>query len=53
MCFIDQARATAVPPWSLTIPLGYPVVPEVYRTYSGCDPETGSHSTGSANFMAV
>jgi len=35
MCFIVQEVATQVPAVSLTIPLGYPVVPEVYSIYSG------------------
>lgn len=29
---IDQSRATAWPPLSRTMPLGRPVVPEVYST---------------------
>ena len=33
--FIDHFRDTACPPLSLTTPLGFPVVPEVYKIYKG------------------
>ena len=43
-----------VPPVSLTIPLGAPVVPDVYRMYKGCSDSTGTHSaTSSVAFMRL
>jgi hypothetical protein len=35
MYFMENFNATAYPPVSLTIPFGFPVVPDVYKIYSG------------------
>src|SRR6202050_641439 len=47
-----QRSATAWPPLSRTTPLGLPVVPEVYRMYSGSVAATGTQPAGSASASA-
>jgi len=47
---MQKFNPTIVPPVSLTIPFGYPVVPDVYRIYSGCAEGTGVHSAISLVF---
>src|SRR5512142_2931172 len=41
-----QCSATACPPLSRMTPLGTPVVPDVYSTYSGSVAATLTHGTG-------
>ena len=41
------SSATAWPPLSRTMPLGFPVVPEVYMMYSGSAAFTGTGAAGS------
>ena len=53
ICSIVQFKATAVPPVSLTIPLGVPVVPDVYKIYKGWSAGTSTHSVGLARANTV
>ena len=53
MLAIDHMSATAWPPLSRMTPLGRPVVPEVYKTYSGSVAWTATHSTGCAHSITV
>src|SRR5438034_3334055 len=48
MYFMLQVSATRCPPLSRTIPFGMPVVPDVYRMYSGSVAATGTQSAGCA-----
>ncbi len=48
----DQVTATACPPLSRMIPFGRPVVPDVYRMYSGSAASSATHSAGSAPSIA-
>ncbi len=48
MCFMLQSSATACPPLSRTTPLGLPVVPDVYRMYSGSVDAMDTQSAGAA-----
>eukprot|EP00967_Tisochrysis_lutea_P017552 scaffold19898_cov34-Tisochrysis_lutea.AAC.3 len=47
-CRIVQVSTAACPPESRTTPLGAPVVPDVYRMYSGCSDGTGTQGCSSA-----
>ncbi len=49
MARMDQVSATACPPLSRTTPFGFPVVPEVYRMYSGSVAATVTGSAGDAS----
>src|SRR5512137_1710617 len=40
-------QPTMVPPWACSMPLGLPVVPEVYKIYSLCSGSSCSHSHSS------
>ena len=48
MFFMVHLSATRCPPLSRTVPLGSPVVPDVYRMYRGSVAATGTQSWGSA-----
>src|SRR5437667_99033 len=52
MFFMLHVSATRCPPLSRTTPFGVPVVPDVYRMYSGSVAATGTHSAGCAPAMS-
>ena len=44
--------SSRMPPWDWTIAFGSPVVPDEYRTHSGCSNGTRSNSSGSSALVS-